>query len=166
MPDSFRKTHPEKKRALLGVLLQFIKFGLVGVSNTLISYGIEMLCYYVLLVNVTWGENVRIAVTSVLAFAVSVTNSYYWNSRYVFKSGVRKTIREHAAAYLRTVACYGVTGLILSPALKMLAGSFGVPYWLSSLGTLVITIPLNFVLNKFWAFAGKVQKHDTGESGK
>ena len=28
-------------------LLQFVKFGLVGVSNTAISYGIEMLCFYV-----------------------------------------------------------------------------------------------------------------------
>ena len=27
-----------------------------------------------------------------------------------------------------------------------------VPYYLASLGSLVVTIPLNFVLNKFWAF--------------
>lgn len=163
MPDLKRQL--SKRQELFSTLLQFIKFGLVGVSNTLISYSIEMLCYYVLLVNFKWNENVRIAVTSVLAFAVSVTNSYYWNNRYVFKSDVRKTFKEHAVAYLRTVACYGVTGLILSPVLKMLAGNFGVPYWLSSLGTLVITIPLNFILNKFWAFAGKKQQMDTGENG-
>ena len=28
----------------LATLIQFIKFGLVGVSNTAISYGTEMLC--------------------------------------------------------------------------------------------------------------------------
>ena len=133
-------------------LLQFVKFGIVGVSNTAISYGIEMLCYYVLFVNVPWSESVRILATSVLAFVVSVTNSYYWNNRYVFGSGTKKTVRQHLTAYLKTVACYGVTGLLLAPAIKMYVTALGVPYWLSSLGALVVTIPLNFILNKFWAF--------------
>ena len=133
-------------------LLQFVKFGIVGVSNTAISYGIEMLCYYVLFVNVPWSESVRILATSVLAFVVSVTNSYYWNNRYVFGSGTKKTVRQHLTAYLKTVACYGVTGLLLAPAIKVYVTALGVPYWLSSLGALVVTIPLDFILNKFWAF--------------
>ncbi|MDY5325750.1 MAG: GtrA family protein [Gemmiger sp.] len=133
-------------------LLQFVKFGIVGVSNTAISYGIEMLCYYVLFMNVPWSESVRILATSVLAFVVSVTNSYYWNNRYVFGSGTKKTVRQHLTAYLKTVACYGVTGLLLAPAIKVYVTALGVPYWLSSLGALVVTIPLNFILNKFWAF--------------
>ena len=133
-------------------LLQFVKFGIVGVSNTAISYGIEMLCYYVLFVNVPWSESVRILATSVLAYVVSVTNSYYWNNRYVFGSGTKKTVRQHLTAYLKTVACYGVTGLLLAPAIKVYVTALGVPYWLSSLGALVVTIPLNFILNKFWAF--------------
>lgn len=138
---------------LWNTLVQFIKFGLVGVSNTAISYGIEMLCYYVLLVNAPMSEGVRVIVTSVLAFIVSVTNSYYWNSRYVFKSGgEKKTLSQHLRAYAKTVASYGVTGLLLAPALKLLLGRWGVPYWAASLGSLVVTIPLNFVLNKFWAF--------------
>ena len=58
-------------------LLQFVKFRLVGVSNTLISYGIEMLCYYGLFTGVDWSEAVKTEVTSTMAFIVSVTNSYY-----------------------------------------------------------------------------------------
>lgn len=139
----------------LAPLLQFVKFGLVGVSNTAISYGIEMLCYYVLFANVNWPENVKIAVTSGIAFFVSVTNAYYWNHRYVFKNGDKKTPKQHLLTYLKTVACYGVTGLLLVPLLKMWLGGMGVPLWLSSLGTLVVTIPLNFLLNKFWAFGEK-----------
>ena len=144
------KTILEDKK--LAPLVQFVKFGLVGISNTAISYGIEMLCYYVLFANVSWPENVRIAVTSGIAFFVSVTNSYYWNYRYVFKSGEKKSAKQHLFIYLKTVACYGVTGLLLAPALKMWLVGMGVPLWFSSLGTLVITIPLNFLLNKFWAF--------------
>lgn len=136
-------------------LVQFVKFGLVGVSNTAISYGIEMLCYYVLFAKINWPENVKIAVTSGIAFFVSVTNSYYWNNRYVFKSGEKKSAKQDLFTYLKTVACYGVTGLLLAPALKMWLGGMGVPLWLSSLGTLVITTPVNFLLNKFWAFGKK-----------
>lgn len=136
-------------------IVQFVKFGLVGVSNTLISYGVEMLCYYVFFKNVSWEENIRIAITSLLAFAVSVTNSYIWNDRFVFRQDRPKTFGMHVVAYLKTVACYGVTGLIIAPLLKMWIGSCGVPYWAGSLCSLIVTIPLNFVLNKFWAFRKK-----------
>ena len=141
--DEFRK-----------LTLQFIKFGLVGVSNTAISYGIEMLCYYVLFVNHPWSDNVRIAATSAVAFFVSTLNSYYWNNRYVFKSN-HKNFIEHLRTYGKTVICYGVTGLLLSPVLKMWLTGMEVPYWLASLSTLAITIPLNFLLNKFWAYGNK-----------
>ena len=70
-----------RSKKLWQTAIQFIKFGLVGVSNTVISYGIEMLCYYVLFSRVAWSEGLRIGITSALAFAVSVTNSYYWNNR-------------------------------------------------------------------------------------
>lgn len=138
--------------SLWGALIQFIKFGLVGVSNTAISYGIDMLCYYVLLVHVNMPQNAKVVVTSILAFAISVTNSYIWNNRFVFRSENKKTVREHVKSYCRTVVCYGVTGLILSPILKMLLVNWQFQYWLASLASLIVTIPLNFVLNKFWAF--------------
>ncbi|MDO4482995.1 MAG: GtrA family protein [Clostridia bacterium] len=136
----------------LGGLLQFIKFGLVGVSNTLISYSIEMLCYYVLFAASPMQESVKIFVTSLIAFIISVTNSYYWNNRFVFKSGAKLKVREHLGRYLRTVVCYGLTGMLLAPVMKMWLSGIGVPYWLASMGTLIVTIPLNFVMNKFWAF--------------
>lgn len=133
-------------------LIQFVKFGIVGLSNTAISYGIDMLCYYVILAPMAWSSNVKIIVANVLAFVISVTNSYYWNNRYVFGSGERKTAVQHLAAYLRTVMCYAFTGLLLAPALRVWMNDLGLPYWLSGLACLVVTIPLNFVMNKFWAF--------------
>ncbi len=134
-------------------LVQFVKFGLVGVSNTLINYGIEMLCYYALFSQTTFqSDTLRVIVSSVLAFAVSVSNAYFWNSRFVFKSGERRTFRQGLFAYLRTVLCYGVTGLALAPAIKVWLTGAGIGFWLASLLSLVVTIPLNFVLNKFWAF--------------
>ena len=107
----------------LAPLIQFIKFGLVGVSNTAISYGIEMLCYYVLFKNSkfigilnllsqlgisTDGNNVRIVITTIIAFVVSVSNSYFWNNRYVFKAGNTGHLRR----LLKTFLAYGATYLL------------------------------------------------------
>lgn len=150
--------------------VQFIRFGLVGVSNTLIAYAVEMFCYYVLFTDPVWERPSfvqsipqRVLWTNALAFVISVTNSYFWNSRYVFKNGgKRRTPRQHAAAYLKTVACYALTGLALAPWLKSLLSARpvpGWPYWLASIATLVVTIPLNFVMNKFWAF-GEGRRED------
>lgn len=162
----------------LSSLIQFIKFGLVGVSNTAISYGIEMLCYYVLFKNTkfigilnllallgisTDGNNVKIVITTIIAFVVSVSNSYFWNNRYVFGSG-KKSFSEHFKTYFKTFACYGITGLILSPIIKILLAKISVPFFIASLGALVITIPLNFVMNKFWAFKSKPTKDEENEN--
>ena len=162
----------------LSSLIQFIKFGLVGVSNTAISYGIEMLCYYVLFKNTkfigilnllallgitTDGNIVKIVITTIIAFVVSVSNSYFWNNRYVFGSG-KKSFSEHFKTYFKTFACYGITGLILSPIIKILLTKISVPFFIASLGALVITIPLNFVMNKFWAFKSKPTKDEKNEN--
>lgn len=131
-------------------LVQFVKFGLVGVSNTLISYATEMLGYYVLLTSLT-SEPLKVTLVTGASFLVSTVNAYYWNNRYVFK-GNRHTLAQHMCAYLRTAACYALTGLLLAPAVKVWLVNINVPFWAASLSTLILTIPLNFILNKFWAF--------------
>lgn len=136
----------------LAPLWQFVKFGIVGASNTAISYGIEMLGYYVVLARAAWPERLRIAVVTAAAFTVSVVNSYYWNNRYVFRDADRKSFADHAGALLKMAACYALTGLVLAPVLKVWIHERGVAYWLVSLLTLVVTVPLNYVLNKLWAF--------------
>lgn len=134
----------------LAPLMQFIKFGLVGVSNTLISYVTEMAGYYVLLTGMA-SETLKVTIVTAASFLISTVNAYYWNNRYVFQ-GNRHTVMQHLRAYLRTAACYALTGLVLAPAAKVWLVSISVPFWLASLSTLLVTIPLNFILNKFWAF--------------
>ena len=148
-------------------LIQFIKFGIVGLSNTAIAYVIEMLCYYVLFPETGFGglvsllkkvhiqaspENVKIVVITCIAFLISVTNSFYWNSRYVFKA--ERNTRQKLISYLETVLCYAITGIVLSPWLKILLVHRGLRYWLATMASLCITIPLNYLMNKFWAFRG------------
>ncbi len=140
------------------LFFQFIKFCLVGISNTVISYGIEMLCYYVLFAHLGWHERTRIIIATILAFVISVANSYFWNNRYVFTDAGRKIFREHLLSFLKMASCYALTGLLLSPLLKVWIHERGIAYWLASLLTLVVTVPLNYLLNKLWAFNRPQQK--------
>lgn len=140
------------------LFMQFIKFGLVGVSNTAINYGIEMLGYYVLFANWAGSERLKIIIVTILGFIVSIINSYYWNNRYVFSDSQRTNKTDHIFAFLKMSACYAATGLLLAPVLKIWIHEAGVAYWLASLLTLFVTVPLNFIINKLWAFRKRGKK--------
>ena len=124
---------------LMSTIKQFIKFGLVGVSNTLISLGTYYLLYFL-------GVNFLIAKT--VGFIVSVLNSYYWNNKYVFK----KTQEGHLKPLIKTFLSYGSTFLLSTVLLFVIVQYFGISEVIAPIVTLIITIPLNFLMNKFWAF--------------
>lgn len=143
-----------KEEGLKTVLVQFIKFGLVGVSNTLISLGVYYLCVYVF----HWHYQLA----NLLGFIISVTNAYYWNSRYVFKMGKKRALADHAKTYLRTVAAYGGTYLLSTALLWLWVDKLGISEGLAPLINLCITIPLNFLINKFWTFQKRPQSARPG----
>ncbi|MCR4746666.1 MAG: GtrA family protein [Lachnospiraceae bacterium] len=151
-------------------LVQFIKFGLVGASNSIIYYLVEMLSYYRIFINTDFSpivvillkigislsvDEIKVVVVTAIAFIISVINSYFWNSRYVFNKDGNMGVKQHVAAFLKTVLCYGVTGLIISPIIKITLKNIGIAYWITSLVTLMLMLPLNFILNKFWAFGSE-----------
>lgn len=123
--------------------MQFIQFGIVGLSNTFISY-FSYLIFYKL------GCHYLIA--SVLSFVVSVTNSFYWNNKYVFKEDGEEE-RSLIKTYIKTFVAYSSTGLILSNILLFIwVQIFRISEVIAPLINLIVTIPLNFIINKYWAF--------------
>lgn len=121
------------------IIPQFIKFGFVGVSNTLISLAI----YYVLV-----SMNVNIIVANTVAFIISVLNAYFWNNKYVFK----KKSRGHMVALVKTYIAYGFTFLLGTAALYGMVNYLDISKYIAPLINLCFTIPINFIINKFWAF--------------
>ncbi len=128
-------------------LMQFIKFGLVGVSNTLISQGIYYLCV------LAFGWHYQIG--NILGFVISVTNAYIWNSRFIFSDGQKKTFKEHITAYAKSFTSYGFTFILSTVLLFVWVECLHISDLIAPLINLVITIPMNFLLNKFWAFKRK-----------
>ncbi len=127
---------------------QFIKFGMVGVTNTVLSYLLNIGTLY-LLRNQNLAYDYVIA--NVVAFAISVLWSFYWNNRLVFDT--KKGKNEILRALCKTYISYSVTGIFLNNIFSFL--------WIDVLGfskliapvlNIVFNVPINFLLNKYWAF--------------
>ena len=125
---------------------QFVKFGLVGISNTLIAYATYFLCVYL---------GIHYLIANALGFFISVLNAYYWSDRFVFKKGEGEA-RSAIWTLAKTYVAYGSTGLLLASILLYLyVDKLHISEYIAQLLVLVITIPLNFIINKFWSFKTK-----------
>jgi putative flippase GtrA len=128
---------------LRALLIQIFRFGIVGLSNTAISYIIYSVLVYI---------GLHYIIASITAFVISVLNSFFWNNKYVFKKDEEQK-RNIIHTLIKTYISYGFTGLILQNILLFLfIDIFHISKYLAPFFGLVITIPLNFILNKKWAF--------------
>ncbi|MBQ6325666.1 MAG: GtrA family protein [Clostridia bacterium] len=145
----FRLLHIPLKENTLQSLVQFVKFGLVGVTSTAVSYGINILVLKLLQpYHLSWDY----VAGNVVAFVLSVLWSFYWNNKYVFRKGEGQK-RNLGKALLKTYVAYGLTGIVLANVLSWVwINVFGISKYVAPLINLVISIPLNFIINKFWAF--------------
>ena len=130
--------------------MQFIKFGIVGLSNTGISY----LIYAGSLI---WFRHLNMfsesdyLIAQFVAFILSVLWSFYWNNKYVFDDVGRE--RNIVQALLKTYISYAFTGLFLNSILAVLwVQVFDINKMFAPIINLLISVPINFVMNKFWAF--------------
>lgn len=152
-------------------LIQFIKFGMVGLVNTAVSYIIYLVCYYVF--------HISVHVSYFWGFVISVFVAYLLQNRFVFKEDQTAESRVWWKVLIKTYISYAFTGLILAELLLTLwiavidIGQYlgGVSFWLTQFGirigaddlavtiapfiNMIITIPTNFCINKFWAYRQK-----------
>lgn len=128
--------------------IQFIQFSIVGVSNTIISYFIYAFCIYI---------GLHYVIANVIAFLISVLNSYYWNNRYVFKD--EGDSRTWWKTLFKTYLSYAFTGLVLTNILSFLwIDIVGISAYLAPIANLFICTPINYLMNKYWAY--KPQKKE------
>lgn len=149
---------------------QFLKFGIVGLSNTLISQIIYMIA-------VSFGAHYLVA--SVIAFIISVLNAFFWQNKFVFKEEEGKEQRVWWQVLLKTYAAYAFTGLLLnnlllimwidlikieqftSPITELINGlgidinNHDLAVDLAPMLNIVVNVPINFLINKFWAYRQK-----------
>lgn len=118
---------------------QFAKFGVIGVSNTLLSLAV----YYAL---VYLGIHYIVAYT--VGFCLSVVNAYYWNSRYVFHVGTQNRF----TSFLKSFLTYGGTFVIGTFFLYLMVNNLHISDKIAPVINLAFTVPANFIIHRIWVF--------------
>ncbi len=140
------KLDVQNKTDLYKLLWQFFKFGLVGVSNTAVSLGV----YYLVL----WMNPELYMLGSVLGTILSILNAFIWNDLFVF-TGNPKDFKSVMKRLGKTYVSYGGTSALSTALLWVEVELLFVSELYAPIINLVITIPLNYLINKFWTFKSK-----------
>ena len=119
---------------------QFIKFGFVGVSYTLIS----LATYYVLVY-----FNCPYILANAAGFVLSVINSYFWNSKFVFKN---KQEESGAKAFSKVFLSYLGSFCLSTVLITVMVELLHISEYIAPILRLIVTVPLNYIINKIWAF--------------
>ena len=143
-----KKLGVENKEDLHRLVIQFIKFGLVGVSNTAVSMAI----YYLFL----WIDDSLYMVGSILGTILSILNAFIWNDLFVF-TGNPKDFKSVVKRLAKTYVSYGSTSLLSTVLLWLEVALLNISKVYAPIVNLLITIPLNFIINKFWTFRAEKQ---------
>lgn len=121
---------------------KFIKFGLVGVLNTLINWIIFAVLNFV---------GVYYIIANVIAYVIATINSYTWNSRWVFKYN-GKDQKETTTKFI----VLNLVGLALNTIiLYLLVDLIGLNKLIALVITTVIVMIINYIVNKIWVFKEK-----------
>jgi putative flippase GtrA len=121
------------------LLAQFVKFGIVGVSNTLLAFAV-----YTLLLK---GFGLWYIAASAIGFAFGAVNGFLLNRRWTF--------REHVGDALTPVRWFVVQGcgLLLNLGLVyMFVQHVGLDKLLGQACATAIVVVLTFFANRAWTF--------------
>jgi putative flippase GtrA len=126
---------------LEGLITQIVKFMLVGVLNTAIDAGA-----YVVLTR--WlGLGSLPVLAKGLAYAIGMTNSFFWNRNWTFKSDT--SVGQAAALFALThIAALGINAGVMALGLRVLQLPEIVALGLAT----AASFGWNFVLNKIVVF--------------
>lgn len=124
---------------------QFVKFGIVGATSTVVDFGVLNLL-------VIYGHlNVYLAVT--ISFIVALTNGFIWNSRFTFKLKKEEEFGRGTSIRYASYALVSVVGLGLNLGIMyVLIDIFGLWYNFAKFGAIVVVMFWNYGANKKWVF--------------
>jgi len=122
------------------MLKQFAKFALVGVLNTAIHYGVFYSLYEF--------AGLHYLLASGIGFGLAVTNSYFCNKFWTFKSRKADVRREFAKFFIVNIMSLSVNLACMATLVKLLS----MDPRIAQLLTIGFTLVINFLGNKFWTF--------------
>lgn len=123
------------------LITQFIQFGAVGALNTVLTYIIYLILYQH--ISPTLAMAVGYGLTSLLGLAL--------NKQWVFK----QSGGEMSWMTFKYYATYGTTFLLSLILTSTWVDVLHFPATWAPLFSLAVTVPVNFLLSKYWVFTQK-----------
>ena len=142
-----KRSNEKESFAPVPFVSQIVKCGLVGLLNNIIC----LLVYYL----VVAIDAKFYLMGNALGFIVSTLNAYFLNSRFVFRTATQKEIPK--GSLVKTYLTYMLSLGISTCLLFLLVDIMGIHEKIAPIISLMITVPLNFVLNKLWIY----KRHDS-----
>ncbi len=141
------------KQQAKATTIQLVKYGLVGVSNSLVTLVVIFLCDEVM--------GLKLMLADVIGYIAGLINSFIWNKTWVFKSHNKRLHQEAALFIIGFLVCFGlqfITVLLLRDPMKALEiNLLGIPsdtfgeYAAICIGMAVYTL-CNYAYNRFVTF--------------
>ena len=123
------------------LVVQFVKFGLVGVLNTALHFAVFYALYSLL--------GLYYLLASTIGYVVGLINSYILNRNWTFQS--HDTDRRREFARFAWVNLFSLGGNLA--ALKALVVWGGLQPEVAQVLAILFSLVANFVGNRFWAFS-------------
>ncbi|MFA6512058.1 MAG: GtrA family protein [Patescibacteria group bacterium] len=123
---------------------QFVKFSLVGASNTVVDFAAYLLF--------TRAFGVHFLAANVIAFLLAATWSYNWNRRWTFRSNDPRVHRQFVKFLIVATVGLGLTTGILYFLVEH-SGLTDIPAKIISVAAVLLW---NFLANRFWTFKEKL----------
>ncbi len=120
--------------------MQFVKFSIVGLSNTLLDVGVFQL--------LTMYTPIYYVIANLISFSFGVLNSYLWNRIWTFKSPNKKISKEFTRFVIISMVGLVLNTLFLSIFIEI----FNYPSLTGKILATVLVLIWNFCMSKFWAF--------------
>lgn len=130
-------TVENERKVTIYLIIQTFKFGLVGLLNTLIGYGI----YFILL---RW---INYLIALFIANVIGTTNSFFWNKYWTFKSK-----SKYHSEMLRFVLVYTVAFIINAVLLSLMVNKYHINAKVAQAFILVLVTLISFFGHKYWSF--------------
>lgn len=122
------------------VTKQFVKFSLVGSSNTIIDFLVYLL--------LTRLFNLYYILAAVISFIVAVTWSFFLNRRWTFSHSGKNATSQ----YIKFFIVNTVVMVLNLSSLFVLVDLFNFYDLIAKLVAAIFLAVLNFSLNRFWTF--------------
>jgi putative flippase GtrA len=137
------------------VILQLIKFSMVGFANTAVDFGILNLL--MAMTGITSGKNIFFL--NSISFVVAVTHSYFWNKFWTFKVKKTEATKEFLQFLIVSIVGLLINGGIVYMITTWIKPMFGLTEvsWANAgkIVATVISLVWNFIGYKFIVFKKK-----------